>query len=139
MIQTGIPTLQAASAATEWRDRTGRVLGQGSQLVYTAERVVMETLTAQVGESQSQVSFTVSTPDAQIQPHVKVLGDELAETVLALFPGLKQLESSLTLQLEAQAVAEAGFCPVFEPLPHFDSGARFFCWADWAGIGMGRV
>lgn len=218
--------------ASEWRDNTGRVLGQGSQLVYTAERVVMETLSAQVGESQSRVSFTVSTPDAQIQPHVKVLGDELAETVLAFdlaqgllelkadprlptlqlkdvvlgaglrvrpvqilalskqgdrlqaqvqlalprqvikqgvisewqavqlgpngeiqrlpaqgragecahpirrsltlplggipsytdtivipspFPGLKQLESTLTLQLDAQAVAEAGFCPVFEP------------------------
>ncbi|MEN9261483.1 MAG: hypothetical protein Q6L60_11020, partial [Thermostichus sp. HHBFW_bins_43] len=91
-------TLQAASEATEWRDSTGRVLGQGSQLVYTAERVGMETLTAQVGEagqSQARISFTVSTPEAVIQPHVKVLGDELAETILAFDPtqGILELKA----------------------------------------------
>ncbi|NJL98515.1 MAG: hypothetical protein HC924_06685 [Synechococcaceae cyanobacterium SM2_3_2] len=72
-------TLQGSSPAIEWRDSTGRVLGQGSQLVYQAQDVGMETITAQIGQViQDQVSFTVSTPDIIIAPHVKVIPDDIA-------------------------------------------------------------
>jgi hypothetical protein len=80
-------TLQGSSPAIEWRDSTGRVLGRGSQVVYQAQRVGMETITARIGQAaQSQVSFTVSTPDVVLQPHVKALGDELASAVLTFDP-----------------------------------------------------
>jgi len=68
-------TLQGSSPAIEWQDSIGRVLGRGSQLVYTAEQVKMETLTAQVGESSSRVSFTVSEPGFEVAPHIKAFPD----------------------------------------------------------------
>ena len=72
-------TLQGSSAAIEWRDSTGRVLGQGSQLVYQAQDVRMETITARIGQAaQSRVSFTVSSPDVVVAPHVKVIPDDIA-------------------------------------------------------------
>ncbi len=77
-------TLQGSSPAIEWQDSIGRVLGRGSQLVYTAEQVKMETLTAQVGESSSRVSFTVSEPGFEVAPHIKAFPDA-AKSLKALY------------------------------------------------------
>ncbi|MGF1576350.1 MAG: hypothetical protein ACFCU9_10500 [Cyanophyceae cyanobacterium] len=72
-------TLKGSSPAIEWRDSTGRVLGRGFQLVYQAQDVRMETITARIGQAaQSRVSFTVSSPDVVVAPHVKVIPDDIA-------------------------------------------------------------
>ncbi|NJL97863.1 MAG: hypothetical protein HC924_03055 [Synechococcaceae cyanobacterium SM2_3_2] len=85
-------TLQGTSPAIEWRDSTGRVLGRGSKVVYQAQRVGMETITAQIGQiAQSRVSFTVSTPDVVVAPHVKVLPDVSNALELDLANGILQL------------------------------------------------
>ncbi|MDX2273070.1 MAG: hypothetical protein NW237_14130 [Cyanobacteriota bacterium] len=77
----------------EWRNPQNQVMGRGAVLDYPANSVVMETLTAQIGEDQSKaqtgmasarVSFTVSTPEAVIAPHVKVLPEQAQEQILLL-------------------------------------------------------
>ncbi|NJK65040.1 MAG: hypothetical protein HC921_22100 [Synechococcaceae cyanobacterium SM2_3_1] len=67
---------QDISAQIQWVDQAGTVRGTGPVLMYEADQVVMETLTAKVGSQTAKVSFSVSEPGYILGAHVKGLSDE---------------------------------------------------------------
>ncbi|NJK64982.1 MAG: hypothetical protein HC921_21780 [Synechococcaceae cyanobacterium SM2_3_1] len=105
---------QDISAQIQWVDQAGTVRGTGPVLMYEADQALMETLTAQVVQtsasgagvsllttspSMARVSFTVSKPDVELQPHVKVLSEAAAANIrnLSLEKGILQLQNDLLL------------------------------------------
>ncbi|NJK64782.1 MAG: hypothetical protein HC921_20625 [Synechococcaceae cyanobacterium SM2_3_1] len=87
------------SSQIQWVDQAGTVRGTGPVLVYAAQEVKPETLTASAGSQQASVSFTVSTPDVIVAPHVKVLPDAATDLVesLDLEQGVLRIREDLML------------------------------------------
>ncbi|NJK63299.1 MAG: hypothetical protein HC921_12005 [Synechococcaceae cyanobacterium SM2_3_1] len=83
----------------QWFNQAGELIGRGPTLTYTADQVVMETISARVGGQGSEnstqlmavtndpvakVSFTVAPEDITVAPGVKVLSDAEQVNVLSL-------------------------------------------------------